>query len=84
MKDDNLSKDKCDFPKGTRYQPIIQAIVDAAHCTNENKRGKRPIAIITSVNSPSPLHNIKAGPSIHPVAVVMGYVLNPVGYIGSY
>ena len=91
-KDDNLPKDKCDFPKGTGYQPVTQVVVDTARHTYESRKGKRAVAAITSanltsyasINSPSPTRNVDAGPSVHPVAAVMGYASNPVGYIGNY
>ena len=92
MKDDDLPKNKCDFPKGTSYQPITQALVDAACHSYKGKKGKQPVAAITSIHSlsyaltssPSPLHNAVASPSVHPVAAIMGYASNPVGYKANY
>lgn len=75
-KDNNLPKDKCDFPKGTSYQPMTQVVVDAACHAYESKKGKGAVAAIistnltsyASINTPSLNWNVDTGPSVHPVA----------------
>ena len=65
-----------DFPKGTSYKPITQAGVDAARHAHENKT-KKTIGAVTPAT-------LTMGPSSHPVAAIMGYALNPVGYQANY
>ena len=65
-----------DFPKGTGYKPITQARVDAARRAHENKT-KKTIGAVTPATS-------TAGPSSHPIAAIMGYTSNPVGYQANY
>ena len=72
------TKFKClnDFPKGTGYKPITQAGVDTARRAHENKM-KKTIGAITPAT-------LTAGPSSHPVAAIMRYASNPVGYQVNY
>ena len=72
------TKFKCpnNFPKGTGYKPVTQAGVNATHCAHENKT-KKTISTITPAT-------LTVGPSSHPVAAVMGYTSNPVGYQANY
>ena len=69
MKNDN----KCDFPKGSGYKPVTQAVVDIAHCEHDTKK-KHPVAAIASI--PSPTNDA----TLHPIAAVMGFASNPAGY----
>ena len=81
MKFDNLPKEKCDFPKGTNYKPVTQAVVDSARRAHESSKSKKAVAAVTPASSST---NASAGPSSHPVAAVMGYATNPAGYNGKY
>ena len=78
---DNLPKEKCDFPKGTNYKPVTQAVVDSARRAHESSKSKKAVAAVTPASSST---NASAGPSSHPVAAVMGYATNPAGYNGKY
>ena len=64
------------FPKCTGYKPVTQAGVDAARCAHENKT-KKTIGTVAPAT-------LTAGPSLHPVAAVMGYASNPVRYQVNY
>lgn len=66
------------FPKGTGYKTITQATIDTAHHLHEAK-SKKPVGAIAPGNM-----NTAAGPSLHPVAVVMGHASNPIGYTANY
>ena len=65
-----------DFPKGTGYKPITQARVDAA-CRAHKDKMKKTIGAVTPATS-------TMGPSLHPMAAIMGYASNPVGYQANY
>ena len=58
-----------DFPKGTGYKAVTQASVDAMQRAHKAKTKK-------TINT--------MGPSSHPVATIMGYTSNPVGYPTNY
>ena len=67
-----------DFPKGTRYKAVTQASVNAMWHAHETKT-KKMINAVAPASS-----NATVGPSSHPVATVMGYASNPVGYPVNY
>ena len=72
------TKFKClnDFPKGTGYKLVTQAGVDTARRAHENKM-KKTISAVTPAT-------LTTGPSSHPIAAIMGYASNPVGYQANY
>ena len=64
---------KCDFPKGSRYKPVTQAVVNIAHHEHDTKK-KHPVAAITSISSS--MNDVTP----HPVATIMGFASNPARY----
>ena len=65
-------------------KPITQATVDTA-CHAHQSRTKKPIGSVAPASSSmSAAQSETAGPSSHPVAAIMGYASNPVGYSTNY
>ena len=72
MKNDN----KCDFPKGSGYKPVTQAVVNIA-CREHDTKKKHPVATIASISSSM------NDTTPHPIAAVMGFASNPARYAAA-
>ena len=69
MKNNN----KCDFPKGSRYKPVTQAVFDVT-CYKHGSKKKWPVATIASTSSSA------SDVDSYPVAAIMGFASNPTRY----
>lgn len=67
----------CDFPSPTNYTPVSQSLITSL---KEAHQAKRPVAAVTSSHAESSTSVFTPDDTLHPVAVLMPSVPNPVAY----